>query len=74
MPSDQVADPGLGALVGDDDENTPAGQVYYPLLSGSPAINSGNKKACPKRDQLQNTRIARCDIGAIEFRDQALLN
>ena len=74
QPSDRVGDPGLGALIGDDDENATPGQIYYPLLTGSPAIDGGNKKACPKTDQLKNTRVGVCDIGAIEFQKQALIN
>ena len=72
-PSDRVGDPGLGALVGDDDDTIP-GQTYYPLLAGSSAINAGNNKACPATDQLKNRRVGICDIGAIEFQNQALVN
>ena len=68
QPSDHVGDPGLGQLVADDDESIP-GQIYYPILAGSPAINASDKKACPKRDQLGNKRVGRCDIGAIEFQE-----
>ena len=64
QPTDLTGDPGLGALVDDEEP----GEVYYPVLAGSPVINAGNKHACPNKDQLGNNRQGRCDIGAVDFR------
>jgi len=69
--TDFVGDPGLGVLV--DNGDIP-GHEYIPLLAESPAIDAGNRDACPRRDQLRNRRVdvdgdrpVRCDIGALEF-------
>ena len=69
--TDFVGDPGLGVLVDNDDI---PGHEYIPLLAESPAIDAGNRAACPRRDQLRNRRVdvdgdrpVRCDIGALEF-------
>ena len=50
----------LGALTG-----SPA---YYPLLTGSPALDAANASLCPAVDQAGNSRPAGsgCDIGAFE--------
>ena len=70
LASDHVGDAGLGQFV--DDERPGGGRI--PLLPASPAIDTGNRQACPRRDQLQNRRgdgdrdhHKICDIGAIEF-------
>src|SRR5262249_3618993 len=63
LPSDLIGDPGLGAFI---DDGAPV-NGRFPLLAGSPAINSGNNTACPPTDQLDTPRLAACDIGAIEF-------
>ncbi len=54
------SDPDLGALTG-----SPA---YFPLNSGSLAINAGNDANCPSTDQRGVTRPqgSHCDIGAYE--------
>ena len=46
-----------------------AGQNFYPLLLGSPAIDSGNPNTCLTTDQLGFSRPQgfACDIGAIEY-------
>jgi hypothetical protein len=69
--TDFVGDPGLGVFVGNDDI---PGHEYIPLLAESPAIDAGDRDACPRRDQLRNRRVdvdgdrpVRCDIGALEF-------
>ena len=41
--------------------------THYPLLPDSPAIDSGNTRACPIADQLGLLREGKCDIGAVEF-------
>ena len=53
------ADPMLGPLTGG----------VYPLLAGSPAIDTGTNTGCPPTDQLGTARPqgAACDIGAFEF-------
>ncbi len=66
QPSDLTGDPGLGALVGTEEDALP-GRTFYPVLEGSPVIDKGNKDACPQTDQLGNPRVGICDIGAIEF-------
>jgi hypothetical protein len=48
-PSDHVGDPGLGALVGDDDENTPPGEIYYPLWQEVWRSMRGIKKPAQKQ-------------------------
>ena len=63
LPSDLTGDPGLEAFI---DDGTP-GNGHFPLLPTSPAIDAANDAACPPIDQLGQSRIGRCDIGAIEF-------
>ena len=41
---------------------------YPPFALMSPAVNGGNDGGCTPRDQLGNTRLGVCDIGAVEFR------
>jgi hypothetical protein len=72
QPSDLTGDPGLGSLVGTEEDASP-GQAYYPVLAGSPVIDKGNLNACPPTDQLGNARVGVCDIGAIEFEPVAVL-
>ena len=43
------------------------GHGHFPLLSTSQAIDAGIDTACPLTDQLGQSRIGQCDIGAIEF-------
>lgn len=54
-----TADPMLGPLTGG----------VYPLLAGSPAIDTGTNTGCPPTDELGTARPqgAACDIGAFEF-------
>ena len=54
-----TADPLLGSLTGG----------VYPLLAGSPAIDTGTNAGCPPTDELGTARPqgAACDIGAFEF-------
>ena len=54
-----TADPMLGPLTGG----------VYPLLVGSPAIDTGTNTGCPPTDELGTARPqgAACDIGAFEF-------
>ena len=56
-------DPNLGALTG-----SPA---YYPLNSGSPAIDTGTNTGCPAADQrgVSRPQNGRCDIGAYEYQE-----
>jgi hypothetical protein len=61
--SDLTGDPGLDIF---SDHGRP-GSGHIPLLSGSPAIDAGNNEACPRTDQLGQTRAGNWDIGAIEF-------
>jgi hypothetical protein len=70
LSTDHVADAGLGVFV---DDETPGGG-HIPLLAESPAIDAGNRAACPRRDQLGQRRVDGdgdhrkfCDIGAVEF-------
>ncbi len=58
-------DPGLGALVVPAD-GSPA---YYPLLTGSPAIDAADDVYCSGTDQIGTARPqgAACDIGAYEY-------
>jgi CSLREA domain-containing protein len=53
------ADPMLGPLT----------TGVYPLLAGSPAIDTGTNTGCPPTDELGTARPqgAACDIGAFEF-------
>jgi hypothetical protein len=64
QPTDLTGDPGLG----DFTDNGEPGNGHFPLLETSQAINAGNDRACPKRDQIGNEREGSCDIGSIEFR------
>jgi hypothetical protein len=61
--TDLTGEPGLGGLT---DDGTP-GNGHFPLLSTSPAINTGNDAACLLTDQLDQPRVGPCDIGAVEF-------
>lgn len=63
LESDLVGDPGLADFA---DDGTP-GNGRLPLLAGSQAIDSGDHRSCPKRDQLGSKRKKPCDIGAVEF-------
>jgi len=72
--SDQVnIDARLGELTDDGD----AGDAHYPILVGSPLIDTGGKvlQQCSVRDQIGSRRrdgnrdgLVRCDVGAVEFR------
>jgi hypothetical protein len=73
QPSDLTGDPGLGALVGTGEDESP-GRAFYPLLAGSPVIDKGNPNACLQTDQLGLLRIGTCDIGAVEFRGPMLVS
>ncbi len=42
-------------------------QGYYPLLSGSPAINAGNSGSCLPTDQRGVARVGTCDMGSYEY-------
>ena len=55
-------DPLLGAQV---DLGRPGGQ-YLPLQPTSPAIDGANPGACLATDQLGQSRVGACDIGAVE--------
>ncbi len=44
------------------------GKAYYPLLAGSIALSAGEETECEKKDQVHNSRKAKCDSGAIEAR------
>ena len=68
--TDLTGDPGLGEYTEDE---FVAGSGHFPLLSGSPAINSANPDACPPTDQLGNVRVGVCDIGSVEFQGQGPL-
>jgi hypothetical protein len=67
QPTDLTGDPGFGSSA--DDGFPATGQVYFPLLRTSRAVNAGNDAACPPTDQLDQPRVGRCDMGAIEFQD-----
>jgi hypothetical protein len=50
------------------------GTGHFPLLSTSPAIDNGNDEVCSadpvlSTDQLGQSRVGTCDIGAIQFED-----
>ena len=62
-------DPLLGQLIGPS--NAPS---YHPLLSGSPAIDTGNPAGCTDQDnnlltadQRGAARVGTCDMGAYEY-------
>ena len=57
-------DPMLGDLV-ESEDGSPA---YFPLLPGSPAIDTASSDFCPDADQIGTARPQgeACDIGAIE--------
>ncbi len=61
----QFVDPKLGALA-----NNGGTTQTMALLTGSPAINTGNNATCPTTDQRGITRPQGgiCDIGAFEFK------
>lgn len=72
LTSEKITTLGLGTFT---DTGT-AGRGYFPLLSGSQAINAGNSTVCIDdsannkpdldQDQLGHARVGACDIGAIE--------
>jgi hypothetical protein len=64
--SDQFTVDVLGALF---DIEVP-GLAFFPLLTGSVAIDGANTAACPRLDQVGQLRRPGCDIGAVEFNDQ----
>ena len=56
------------------DDGTPGGG-HFPLLNTSPAVDGGDDGTCAsepelRTDQLGQTRVRICDIGAIEFQGQ----
>jgi len=63
--TDRVGDPRFGTFAADP---MLAGSGNFPLLLMSPAVNGGSDGGCSPRDQLGNTRLGVCDIGAVEFR------
>jgi hypothetical protein len=63
LAADRTGPPGLGPFA---DDGIP-GHGDFPVLPGSPAIDAGDGAVCPPMDQLGHTRVAICDIGAIEF-------
>ena len=69
LSTDLIGSPGLGPFM---DDGTP-GNGHFPLLSTSRAIDAGNDAACPPTDQLDQPRVGRCDIGAIEFQGTPVL-
>jgi hypothetical protein len=73
QPTDQTGEPGLGTFVY---LGTP-GSGHIPLLTGSPAIDTGNNDVCVNdpvlaTDQIGAPRNGACDIGAIEFQPPIL--
>jgi hypothetical protein len=67
----------VSPLIGVLKSSAEPGNAYYPLLPDSPAIDAGGRiyQSCSIVDQTIHTRvdgnydgIARCDIGAIEYR------
>ena len=60
-----AGDPKLGALAAPED-GLPA---YFPLLSGSRAIDAAHDDHCPETDQIGTSRPqgAGCDLGAVEY-------
>jgi hypothetical protein len=67
--TDILADPRLASF---SDDESPGGG-HFPLLPDSPAIGSGNRLICPETDQLDDPRVGRCDIGAVEFKGPTAL-
>src|SRR5262249_8301306 len=67
QPSDLITDPKLGPFTQNNKGE------YYPLLLGSPAIDSANPTACLATDQLGNPRLGVCDRGSVEFQDGRLI-
>src|SRR5215813_937900 len=65
QPHDLTGDPGLATFT----DNGRPGNGHFPLLPTSQAIDAGSDAVCPRRDQLGQRRIGRCDIGAIRFLD-----
>jgi hypothetical protein len=60
--TDQISvNPNLGPLAGSD-------LLYHPLLTGSPAIDTGTTQDCPDTDIMGNSRPSgqSCDVGAFE--------
>jgi hypothetical protein len=69
-PTDLTGDPQLGTFTA---SATP-GRGHIPLLATSRAIDTGNEKACPPNDQLGQSRVGPCDMGAVEFLFPPLLH
>jgi len=67
LPFDKTGNAGLGTFT---DDGTP-GHGYVPLLATSQAIDAGNDAACLRSDQLGQSRVRACDIGAVEFQGQS---
>jgi hypothetical protein len=68
--TDLTGNPTLDPRLGPFTDTGKPGEGYFPLLSTSPAINTGNDAACLKTDQLGEKRVGPCDIGAIEFQEK----
>lgn len=62
--TDIKADAAAAAL-GNFTDNEVAGRGHVVLLGISPALNNGDAE-CPVKDQLGNSRVGKCDIGAVE--------
>ncbi|MBI5304853.1 MAG: hypothetical protein HY868_22145 [Chloroflexi bacterium] len=58
--------PTTNPLLGSLANNGGATQTHA-LLSGSPAINTGDNNGCPSTDQRGQSRVGTCDIGAYEY-------
>jgi len=56
-----VVDPRIGAL------KTIDGALIHPLLSNSPAVNSGTQNGAPATDQRGRNRDRQVDVGAFEL-------
>jgi hypothetical protein len=67
--TDHVGDPGLGAFIVD---SSLAGSGHFPLLLSSPAVNATTGGECTPRDQVGDSRIKACDVGAVELHLQDL--
>jgi hypothetical protein len=62
LPNDIIGDSGVGTFT---DDGT-AGNGHLPLLANSLAIDAANPATCPEKDQIGQSRVGPCDIGAIE--------
>src|ERR1700730_10000714 len=74
-PHDQInLNPGLADLL----DNGEPGEAHYPLLAGSPVIDTGGPvgRECTRHDQIGESRVnaepgrehpVLCDVGAIEY-------